>query len=433
MFAQKHPSGSIYDKTQHDVAVGVTPALLVVFALLFSLHATAQTYAVIHTFNAGTDGAYPYAGLVVDKKGNLYGTANQGGNLKAPCPPANDGCGTVFKMTPSKSGWTFQPIYVFRGNKDGQGPYGRVAFGPDGDLYGSTIEGGNEQPCPSGCGTVFRLKPRASCRTKKCLWNESVIYRFQGNTDGFYPSGDMAFDQSGGVYGTTFQGGSYGPGTVYALKKGSWAESIVWNFTGNSDGGNPYSGVIFDQTGNIYTSDLQGGMSNGGAVLELSPSQSGWTETTLYDFYGSSGIFPFAGLLLNGSGNIIGATQAGGPNGSNGGTVFELAQSGGNWTLNTLYSFSGSGQPGPWGSLTMDAAGNLYGTTQGYPGGGDWGTAFKLTLSSGVWTEAILHRFTGGSDGGFPLSNLVFDSRGNLYGTTNLGGSGYGVVFEITP
>jgi uncharacterized repeat protein (TIGR03803 family) len=399
--------------------------------ILFSLTASAQTLTVLHTFTGGKDGAYPYAGLAIDKKGNLYGTANQGGNLKAQCPPANDGCGLVFKLTPSKSGWTFQPLYTFRGKKDGQGPYGSVSFGPGNYLYGSTVEGGNEQPCPSGCGTVFRLKKPTTCGAKNCRWTETVLYRFLGNTDGFYPTGDVAFDQAGNVYGTTFQGGLYGPGVVYELKKGKWTETLPWSFTSNLDGANPYSGVVLDKAGNIYATGLDGGLNNSGAAIELSPSPSGWAETTLYDFYGTSGIFPFAGLLLDGSGNVIGATQAGGQ--AHGGTVFEFSPAGANWNLTTLYYLPGESQSGPWGKLTMDAAGTLYGTTQGYPPSGDWGSAFKLTLSNGVWTETVLHKFTGGSDGGYPLSTLIFDSKGNLYGTTNVGGSGYGVVFEITP
>src|ERR1700758_75716 len=117
--------------SQRDVRCVLFSTLIFVGAMLLSLEATAQTFTVLHTFSGGKDGAYPYAGLAIDKKGNLYGTANQGGNLKAPCPPVNDGCGTVFKLAPSKSGWTFHPIYTFRGGKDGEGPYGNVEFGPD--------------------------------------------------------------------------------------------------------------------------------------------------------------------------------------------------------------------------------------------------------------------------------------------------------------
>jgi uncharacterized repeat protein (TIGR03803 family) len=130
---------------------------------------------------------------------------------------------------------------------------------------------------------------------------------------------------------------------------------------------------------------------------------------------------------------VIGATEGGGTH--DGGTVYSLAPSNNGWSLTTFFDIPGpGGDAGPWAKLTMDAAGNLYGTTQGYPPAGDYGTVFKLTHSSKGWKQTILHRFTGGSDGEVPYSTLVFDSKGNLYGTTNLGGtSNYGVVFEITP
>jgi uncharacterized repeat protein (TIGR03803 family) len=389
-------------------------------------------FRVIHSFTGGKDGAYPYAGLIMDQSGSLYGTANAGG--RGTCPPANIGCGTVFKLVRSKSGWVFQVVYAFLGGNDGQGPYGRVAIGPGGSLYGTTIEGG-DSTCLSGCGTVFSLKPPATCQTKFCPSMETVLYRFKGNSDGFYPTGDLAFDAAGNLYGTTTQGGSVGPGTVYELKvsKGSWTESILWNLTGGEDGGNPYSGVILDGAGNIFSTTLDGGTNNSGSVFKLTHSGSGWSETTLHDFYGSShGIFPQAGLILEKSGNLIGATSAGGLRG--GGTVYSLAPAKGGWRLSTLYNFPGRGQPGPWAQLTMDAAGNLYGTTQGYPPAGDHGTVFKLTHTSSGWQETLLHRFTGGSDGQVPYSTLVLDSSGHIYGTALLGGkSNYGVVFEITP
>jgi hypothetical protein len=123
-------------------------ALTILFTLL-GLLASAQTFTVIHTFTGGADGGYPYAGLVVDQNGNLYGTANTGG--RGTCPPQNIGCGTVFKLVHSKTGWTFQRLYAFRGGNDGQGPYGPVTIGPNGNLYGSTVDGGVNN-CPSGCG-----------------------------------------------------------------------------------------------------------------------------------------------------------------------------------------------------------------------------------------------------------------------------------------
>jgi uncharacterized repeat protein (TIGR03803 family) len=281
--------------------------VLFVPLLLAAQEAPSPGFRVIHSFTGGKDGAYPYAGLIMDQSGSLYGTANAGG--RGTCPPANIGCGTVFKLVRSKSGWVFQVVYAFLGGNDGQGPYGRVAIGPGGSLYGTTIEGGS-QACPSGCGTVFNLKP-VTCQTKFCASTETVLYRFKGNSDGFYPTGDLAFDAAGNLYGTTTQGGSVGPGIVYELKlsKGSWTESILWNLTGGEDGGNPYSGVILDAAGNIFSTTLDGGTNNSGSVFKLTHSGSGWSETTLHDFYGSShGIFPQAGLILEKSGNLIGAT-----------------------------------------------------------------------------------------------------------------------------
>jgi uncharacterized repeat protein (TIGR03803 family) len=264
-----------------------------------------------------------------------------------------------------------------------------------------------------------------------------VLYRFQGNTDGFYPMGAVTFDSDGNLYGTTEQGGSGGPGIVYELKPsaGKWTESILWDFTGNADGGNPYNGVTLDGTDKIFGTTVAGGMNNGGAVYELTRSGNAWTETTVHDFYGSNeGVFPVAGLLVEKSGKLIGATVSGGTR--KGGTVYSLTPSNSGWTLATLYDPPGpGGYSGPWAKLTMDATGNLYGTTQGYPPGKDYGTVFKLTHTTKGWKETILHRFTGGSDGEVPYSTLVFGPNGKLYGTALLSeiGGGFGTVFEITP
>jgi len=409
-------------------------ALPLLALALFSAISSAQTYTVLHTFTGGRDGAYPFAGLTIDKHNNLYGTTNAGGSVNASCPPANTGCGLVFRLKPARSGWTFHSLHLFRGGTDGEGPYGRVALAPDGkSLYGTTLEGGDQQPCPSGCGVVFHLTRPSACKTKDCPWKESILYRFQGNLDGFYPSGDLDFDSAGNIYGTTTQGGSFAPGTIYELAKMNrdWTENILWNFTGNNDGGNPYSGVTFDPAGNIYATAFQGGdRQSGGAAVKLTLSHSAWNVNTFYDFSDSSGVFPIAGLLLDNDGNLLGACASGGP-GKNGGTVYQMTAAG---DVSVLYNFSGGDESGPWAKLVTGADGNLYGTTEGDPSSGSWGTVFKLTRSKdGQWKETVLHKFTGGKDGGYPLSSLVFDSNGNLFGTTNLGGAGYGVVFEITP
>jgi len=384
----------------------------------------AQTYTILHNFTGGADGAAPTTGLTMDARGDLFGTANTGG--RGSC--ISSGCGTVFKLSRAGSGWIFNPIYAFQGGNDAAGPYGRVSFGSDGTLYGSTV-GGGINACPGGCGTVYHLQPSpTACEAALCPWNESVLYRFQGGTDAFYPTGDLAFDSTGAIYGTTYIGGTGGPGTVWKLTPsgGNWTESIVWNFTGSgSDGGNPYGGVVFDNSGNLYGTSSAASNSQG-AVWKLSPSGSGWTEQTLHDFQGGSdGGSPAAGLIFV-NGNLYGATEAG-PNQA--GVAFQLTPSGGGWSFSPI-----SGLPtgtGPFGRLVADSAGNLYGATQG--GDGDYGAVFKLTPSGGTWTMTVLHHFTG-SDGNTPYGSLVIDSSGNLYGTTLQGGTyNQGVVFEITP
>jgi uncharacterized repeat protein (TIGR03803 family) len=402
----------------------------IVSGLILSLpFANAQKFKVLHTFTNGADGAYPYAGLVIDAKGNLYGTANQGGKSGS-CFPAYSGCGTVFELSPSKSGWAFHTLYTFQGGADGQGPYGEVMFGPDGSLYGTTIDGGNSA-CPSGCGSVFNLK------RPKHTWTETVLYDFQGNNDGFYPTGNLAIDASGNLYGTTTQGGANGPGTIYELKHsaGKWVENILWNFNGQEDGANPYAGVTLGSKDILYATTSVGGTSGLGTLDELTKSENTWKEKTLYQFANSDavGVYPFAGLLLEKSGVLLGATEVGGAH--QGGAVFSLTPSDGDWKMVPLYSFTSEYCcNGPAANLIMDAAGNLYGTTQGAKG--VEGTVFKLAPKGDDWVRTVLHRFTGGSDGDNPLGALVFDSAGNLYGTTELGGSptngGYGVVFEIT-
>jgi uncharacterized repeat protein (TIGR03803 family) len=410
------------------------PQIAVLLILLFvALAAAAQqaasgSYRVIHDFIGGKDGSMPYAGLIIDKSGNLYGTAFLGG--RGACPPQYLGCGTVFEMTPSASGWIFKTLYAFRGGHDGAAPDDTLTFGADGSLCATTNQGGN-QACLSGCGVVFRLKPPSTvCETELCPWTESVLYRFKGGNDGFYPYSNVTFDKAGNLYGTTEQGGSGGnggPGTVYKLtpSKHGWTKTILYNFSTYGPG-NPYSGVIFGKDGNLYGTAA----SPDGAVYQLSRSASGWTEKTIYTFQGNGdGCESDAGLILGKSNNFIGATAFCGPEGE--GTAYSLRLSGDHWDLTTLYGFPGPGS-GPYAQLAMDAAGNLYGTTQGL--GGYSGSVFKLTHSSSGWKETVLHSFSGGSDGGTPYSTIVFDSHGNLYGTASQGGAfNDGVVFEITP
>jgi len=432
-------------QVQHSIQGTGLRAAVTAIAILFALTvvatqaAQAQTFTVIHSFTGGPDGGVPTAGVIMDAAGNLYGTAYNGG-----LPNCDSGCGTVFKLTNTGSGWIVKPLYAFKGGDDGAYPSARVTIGPDGTLYGTTIAGGigpcfdNNQP---GCGIVFNLKPTANVQPNALGgWIETVLYRFQG-TDGGQPQyADLIFDKAGDLYGTSSSGGPGMFGTVYELmpSNGSWTLNTLHGFNGD-DGAFPTSGVIFDNAGNLY--GVVAGISSCayacGAVYELTPSGSGWAEKSLYVFQdGNDGGDPGGGVILDGSGNLYGGTTAYGM--GRGGTVYELTPSGGAWIFNLLYSLTGGQGGGPRDSLVMDKAGNLYGAANG-DGSHKWGSIFKLTPFNGGWTYTDLYDFTGGKDGGWPRGSLVLDANGNLYGTTMTGGeggcsfTGCGVVFKITP
>ncbi len=409
-------------------------AMLFALVLAAGHSAKAQTFTVLHNFTGGQDGAAPLAGLTMDAAGNLYGTA-EGGGLRL-CP---GGCGTAYRLKRAGANWIFEGLYQFTGGDDGAFPRARVVFGPGGSLYGTTWQGGSTT-CyrdGTGCGAVFRLRPPPTfCRAVSCPWTATVVYDFNGVTDAYSPGyGDLVFDQQGNIFGTTVQGDSSAVGVVYELTpQGSgWTESFLHEFfSGTGDGYAPYSGVVFDNAGNLYGTTTSGGSGGFGTVFQLTRSGSGWTETILHNFQiDTEGCCAYGGLIFDQAGNLYGATSGNGPDGS--GTVFELTPSHGDWTFTVLYNFTGIDICGPWGALVMDAGGNLYGTRLcGGANGG--GSVFKLTPSSPYWTYSSLHDFTGGSDGGNPYGNVIFDTAGNLYGTTSSGGSrDGGVVWKITP
>jgi uncharacterized repeat protein (TIGR03803 family) len=401
-----------------------------------------QTYTVLHNFSGGADGASPYAGITIDAAGNLEGTA-LGGGL---------GFGTVFRLNYSQ-GYAFGVLYAFTGGSDGALPYNGIIIGPDGGLYGSTYLHGGNGCGGNGCGTVFSLRPRATiCKALLCPWIETGLYTFMGGSDGSEPAQgtNVIFDHAGNIYGTTESGGAYGQGTVYKLThSGSgWTESVIHNFGAPGDGIEPLHGVVFDTRGNLYGTTSFGGTNNNGAVFQLVPSGSGWTENILVSFSlsGSAGGIPFAGLLIDQSGNLYGATSASDSDGTQptgyggGGAVFELMPSGGSWILKVLYNFpvpGGGYHCGPYGNLVMDAVGKLYGTTYS-DGAYGYGSVFKLTPASGPWTYTSLHDFCSDgwpcSDGELPSGDLTMDANGNLFGTASRGGTNSnGVVWKITP
>lgn len=423
-------------------------AAVATLLLIAATQMQAQTYTVIHDFTGGADGAYPYTGLTIDRAGNLYGTASVGGFRGNDCASIGGsvgGCGNIFKLSRAGSSWVFAPLYQFKGtfpNGDGAWPYGRVIFGPDGALYGTTLDGGvGGENCgasgPGGCGTVFKLTPSPTfCSTVLCSWQETRLYAFTGTPDGINPEGEIAFDAAGNLYGATETGGSGGNGTLFRLTSahGSWPETVLYNFQGRNDGGGPRGGVAVDQSGNVYGTTWSGGAEDFGTVIQLESSGPGWTLNTLHSFgVGDDGFGSYASVIIDQSGNLYGATVNGDPNGA--AYVYELSPSNGGWAYNLLHAFNQSYGAGPAANVVMDSAGNLYGTTRGVQGApSPWGNVFKLTPSVNGWIYTDLYDFTGGSDGGVPYSSVVVDASGNIFGTTTEGGQhGYGVVFEITP
>ncbi len=384
-------------------------AALSLGALITIMPASAQTFTVLHTFT-GPDGDTLTSGVTIDQGGNLYGAASLGGHTGGNC---GGGCGTVYKLTHRNANWIFTPLYLFS-YTDGSEPQGRVVFGPDGKLYGTTTFGG-----AFGNGVVFSLQPPpTACPATFCSWKETVLYSFGGDGDGKNPGfGDLAFDEAGNIYGTTTSGGSNNFGTVYKLSSshGAWTETILYSFgAGPNDGEVPYAGVALDGAGNLYGTTFQGG-DYGGTVYELAPSGSGWSESILHSFtFGSDGYAPYGGLIFDRAGNLYGVTSVGGDHG--GGAVYELSRSNGGWAFNVLFGLNA--YEGPLCTLTMDSAGNLYGTI--FSGNQE---VFQLTPSNGQW------HLTGfpGDAGDYPISNLVFDAAGNGYATANY------LVFEITP
>jgi uncharacterized repeat protein (TIGR03803 family) len=372
--------------------------------------AQAQTFSVIHNFTGGSDGGAPFAGFTIDGAGNLYGTASFGGATEY---------GVVFKINPQGEETV---LHNFVGGIDGANPEGSLVRDAAVNLFGTTIAGG-----ASGAGTVFKLTPNGK---------ETVLYSFTGKTDGAKPIAGLTKDSLGNLYGTTTAGGANGNGVVFKLHKnaGKWTEHVLYSFGPGTDGAIPVAGVTLDAAGNLYGTTSAGGAYGYGTIFKLKRGKSRWTESILHNFQnGSDGAVPYAGLVFDRSGNLYGAAAEGGTGADVGGTVFKLTHSSSGWTFTVLYSLPGWDISGTFRNVLFDASGNLYATTH-CDGSYESGTVYKLTPSSGTWTYSSLYVFTGGSDGQYSFSNLVFDKQGNLYGTTNVGGANnFGIVFKITP
>lgn len=278
------------------------------------------TERILHNFNGQSrDGAgRPDANLIFDAAGNLYGTTYTGGTLG----------GTVFELTPKAQGggWTGKVLHHFGlYSSNGTYLYGGVILDAAGNLYGTTVAGGDLSGCnQQGCGTVFELTPQANAH-----WKEKVLHRFRENgKDGINPTAALVLDAAGNLYGTTSRGGAHGGGTAFELTPkagGRWTEEVLHNYdTSSNNGGQVESGLIFDAAGNLYGTTVAGGVHGGGTVFELMPKAGGgWTEKVLHSFNpNSGGLNPLGSLIFDALGNLYGTTANGGAHDR--GTVFEI-------------------------------------------------------------------------------------------------------------
>jgi uncharacterized repeat protein (TIGR03803 family) len=405
----------------------------IVVLLLASGAGAAGKYKTLYTFKGGADGVGANAGLAFDQAGNLYGTTAFGGHFN---DPNNRGNGIVFKLTRRNGGWRKTELHAFDWDgKDGILPFAGVILDPLGNVYGTTYYGGAYGDNYGGCGCVFKLAPNPDGSWTESLlysfdgangclpvsgltfdaagnlfgateyggslndgtifklapnpdgtWSESMLYSFSGG-DGFGPAAGLIFDAAGSLYSTTAGGGVSGYGVVFELipnPDGTWSDTVLHSFpTDSLDGYLPYASPIFDSAASLYGTTAYGGdtrCSDGcGVIFKLTPNRDGsWTEKVLHRFTdGTHGEHSMA-------------------------------------------------------SLIFDQAGNLYGTASG--GAYGYGVVFKLTRSSdGKWREQVLHAFRD-HPGASPGGGLIFDAAGNLYGTTSGDGTTtFGSVFEITP
>jgi uncharacterized repeat protein (TIGR03803 family) len=389
---------------------GLTLATLLAFAA-FCLSAQAQTLTTLYSFTGGADGTQPN-GLVRDSAGNLYGTARYAGDLNC---NEMQGCGTAFKL--SQAG-TLTVLHTFVGGADGSLPEGTLFLDAAGDLFGTTVYGGNIY-CGSsgGCGTVFKLNAAGK---------KTVLYAFPNSLEASLPGGGVIEDANGNLYGTTAWGGGaacVNCGTVFKLRATGGSFTILHAFAGGTDGQLPYAGLLRDASGNLFGTTYLGGAFNGGTAFKLN---SAGKESLLHSF-GSSpdGIDPIAGVVADGA-YLYGSTPNGGEYSV--GTVFKVDKSGNETVLHSFGAPTDGVQP--QGALIHDAAGNLYGTT--YSGGAfGYGTVFEIDATG---NETILYSFGGGADGLGPDAGVILDAAGNLYGTTLSGGAfGNGTIFKITP
>jgi uncharacterized repeat protein (TIGR03803 family) len=396
---------------------------------------------VLYNFTQQQAGTHSAAGVTMDRAGNLYGTTENGGN---------NGAGFAYKLG-RFAGWLLDPLFSFSGGNNGDEPAGLIV-GQNGSLYGGA-QGGIQNCGTDGsqyCGLVFNLRPQpTACPTTQCSWNEKVPYRFSSESDGSGTITVSASDQAGNLYGTTSTGGASDQGTVFELTPsgGGWTKTTLYSFTGGHDGSTP-SQILLGNDGDLF-GVAEGGLFGDGVVFELTPSGDSWTESVLRAF-GKDGVgFP-ASLVQDGAGNLYGTAINLPVNGPESAALFVLQKTGSGWNYNEN-PVAHNCSPSDFlyetlNNLTIDAAGNLYGTggaSDGIsrnsgrrsPGGGDlcfFNYIFKASYDSNGWhyqdLDFLLNTYFGAG------GSLALDTSGNLYGTTDdCGANGYGTVWQLSP
>jgi uncharacterized repeat protein (TIGR03803 family) len=387
--------------------------------------AAASQLKIVYSFRGGNDGANPYTGLVPDSQGNLYGMTFSGGNSQN----CFEGCGVVYELSPNGSKYEEHVIWTFSETdpNDGQYPQGpSLTVAADGSLYGTTYGGGKY-----GSGTIFTLK------NVNGTWQETILYNFTGGNDGGQPFGNLVADKQGNLFGTASSGGAQVSGTVYELENlGGGSYKFHRIYTCCLGGGNAGSftipgPLVMDEEGNLYAEAGPNLPVNYGSIFELKNVNGKWKASTLYNFCSARGCIdgssPYGGLTLH-EGKLYGTTTAGGLN--NAGVIFELAQENGKWKETVLDNFDGINGSGCFAGVTFDSKGNLY-TDAGLGGAHGYGTVLQLSRSGSGYNETILYDFDG-KDGAEPFANLLIYNNA-LWGTTVGGGKGNGLVFALTP
>ena len=396
--------------------------------------ATSAALTTLVNFN-GSNGAFPYAGVIADAAGDLFGTTQDGG--------AN-GIGTVFEIAKTGGGYASTPTtLVSFGGLNGAYPYGGLIADAAGDLFGTTLGGGPQWVAGilggnGGNGTVFEIAKTAG----GYAGTPTTLVSFNGSNGQNPQAVGLIADAAGDLFGTTLTGGANGPGTVFeiAYTGGGYASTptTLVSFNG-SNGAWPVAGLIADAAGDLLGTTSTGGANGIGTVFEITYTGGSYasTPTILVNFSGTDGAKPFGVLVADAAGDLFGTTYQGGPQwvggilgGSNPvyGTVFEIVKTAGGYasTPTTLVSFNGSNGANPQAGLIIDAAGNLFGTTTG--------TVFEIAYTGGVYasTPTTLASFNG-ANGAYSTAGLTADAAGNLFGTTQAGGAGgAGTVFELT-